>query len=71
MANAKRNWSRSEPTMRKPHAAPMHVANPHDRFNDLVVAIDWELVQASFKTKADPNRNQAYQPPIVGKSICR
>lgn len=71
MANAKRNWSTSEPSVRKPHAAHMAKPIPHDHFSDLVVTIDWTLVEASFKSKSDPNRAQMYQPPIVGKSICR
>ena len=71
---AKRNWSKSEPSVRKPHAA--NFAKKMERYEptnhgEVITNIDWLLVQAAFASKSDPNRAQQYQPPIVGKSICR
>lgn len=69
---AKRNWSRTEANnVRKSHAA--HYAAKHERYgtSEVITKIDFALVAASFQSKSDPNAKQTYQPPIVGKSICR
>ena len=70
---AKRNWSNSEPSVRKPHAA--HYAAKVTRLGPdtktVVVTIDRDKVAEMFATKSDADRSSFYQPPIVGKSICR
>lgn len=70
---AKKNWSNSEASIRKPHAAPMaaKVTRLGPNTSEVISNIDFLLVQAAFAAKSDPNRNAFYQPPIVGKSICR
>lgn len=71
---AKRNWSKSEPSVRKPHAAKFAAkVKRYEPTNhgEVFVNVDWLLVEAAFAAKSDPNRSQQYQPPIVGKSICR
>jgi hypothetical protein len=69
---ARRNWSTSEANNdRKSHAA--HYAAKRERYgtSEVITKIDFALVAASFQSKFDPNAKQTYQPPIVGKSICR
>lgn len=68
---AKRNWSNSEPSVRKPHAAHMAVKRGRRGNSEVLTKVDFALVMASFGDNGDPNRDQPYQPPIVGKSICR
>lgn len=71
---AKRNWSRSEANNdRKPHAAPMavKVTRLGPNTHTVTVTVDREAVALAFASKSDRERSSFYQPPIVGKSICR
>ena len=66
----KRNWSNSEPSVRKPHAAHMAVKGNSGTASDVVSSIDFALVMAAFASKSDPDRMN-YTPVIVNRRIVR
>ncbi len=69
---AKRNWSNSEANnWRKTKANKYAGKHYRQSASSVAVTVDPVRVQESFASKADPNGKQFYQPPIVGKSICR
>lgn len=69
---AKRNWSNSEPNnWRKTKASKYAGKQYRQHAGTCTVTIDADRVAETFATKSDPNGKQFYQPPIVGKSICR
>ncbi len=76
MARGKRNWSKSEPSVRKPHAA--HMAAKVTRYSPntstVKVTVDPTIVRPVDKSAIRTREltgEYKYQPPIVGKSICR
>ena len=71
--SAKRNWSTVETgPVRKPNVAHMAKGQGKRRLaSDVVLRIDYAFVAASFAAKRDADRDQPYQPPIVGRTVCR
>ena len=68
----KRNWSGAEANNdRKPHAAHYAARTPKHRPGPVALRTDRLAVTTAFLASTDPNRAHHYNPPIIGKSICR